>query len=253
MSNPQRVPLLLELGTESWDHFMDKTAGWLRNVQLAQTSFRHLAEETAEKEPDPRVKEMIERIAETARSHEQKVDELYKLIGREPSNSAGLLGEVTARGRQVVGDVLGLMGGARGPWHDLRQMLLANLNTIGAFGAVEQIGLTLGLPELAQTAFVVVREKSTEQLVMEEFMLELAPQSILYDDREQPSTEGQTSGTHEPPAEPPGMQPQFPGMGTPEDALAGNQMGGDRRNAAHEQHQSSDTGNSGTTPPGTTT
>ncbi len=181
MDDTMSEPILLELGPESWEQFTDRIASWLRNVQLAQSSFRQLAEDTAAKIQDPRVKEMIQRIAHSAKEHEQKVDELYALIGREPANVTALLGEAMAKGRQALGDVLGMMGGAPGAWHDLRQMLLANLNAIGAFGAVEQLGLTLGLPELAQVAFSVVRDKSTEQLVLEEFMLELAPQSILYD------------------------------------------------------------------------
>lgn len=180
MSSRPHEPILLELGEERWEEFTDDIAAWLRNVQLAQSSFRHLAEETAAELEDPRAKEMIQRIAESAKDHEQKVDELCRLIGHEPSDITKVLGEVTAQGRQLLGNVLGMTGGASGPWHDLRQMLLANLNAIGAFGAVEQLGLTLGLPELAQVAFSVVRDKSTEQLVIEEYMLELAPQAILY-------------------------------------------------------------------------
>lgn len=177
----QHEPILIELGQESWDQFIDKVASWLRNVQIAQSSFRHLAEDTAKKIHDPRVKEMVERVAESARAHEQTVDELYRMIGREPVKGADLVADIAARGRQLVGAVLGITGGASGAWHDLRQLLLSNLDAMGAFGAVEQLGYTLGHPDLAQAAFLVVKDKSIEQLVMEEFMLELAPQSILYD------------------------------------------------------------------------
>lgn len=242
MSSRPHEPILLELGEERWEEFTDDIAAWLRNVQLAQSSFRHLAEETAAELEDPRVKEMIQRIAESAKDHEQKVDELYWLIGHEPSDITKMLGEVTARGRQLLGNVLGITGGASGPWHDLRQMLLANLNAIGAFGAVEQLGLTLGLPELAQVAFSVVRDKSTEQLVIEEYMLELAPQAILYGKQVQRSAKPVDHPEQYPPQEPEGTQPHLPLPGRPKASTVGNQMGGNEQEAAHEQHKSSDYG-----------
>lgn len=241
MSSRAAEPILLELGQERWDQFTDDIAAWLRNVTLAQSSFRHLAEETAEKIENPRVKEMVQRVAVSAKGHEQKVEELYRLIGREPSDVTKVLGEVTAKGRQLLGNLLGMTGGASGPWHDLRQLLLANLNAIGAFGAVEQIGLTLGLPELAQVAFSVVRDKSTEQLVIEEYMLELAPQAILYGDGVQRSGQAPDHQEHFPPKEPGGTQPHLPLPGRPEDPIVGTQMGGSEQEDAQEKHLSNET------------
>jgi hypothetical protein len=245
MNSRAHEPILLELGEERWEQFSDDITRWLRNVQLAQSSFRHLAEETAAGIHDPRVRKMIERIAESARDHEQRVDELYRLIGREPSDINRMLGKVTARGRQVLGNVLGMTGGASGPWHNLRQMLLANLNAIGAFGAVEQLGLTIGHPQLAQEAFSIVRDKSTDQLVIEEYMLELTPQAILYHQDEQSPGGAVDDHRRYPPEQPEGTQPRLPLPGRPENLIAGNQMGGDLQKAAHEQHESSDHGDSG--------
>lgn len=227
MGNTVIEPILVELGDERWEAFIDSIASWLRNVQLAQGSFCHLAEDTAARIDDPRVREAIQRIADFAKNHERQVDELYRLIGREPSRTTDVLGEITARGRQALGTVLGMTGHAPGVWHDLRQMLLSNLNAIGAFGTVEQLALTVGLPDLAELAFSIVRDKSTDQLVIEEFMLELAPQAILY---EQESLGRRTD--HEPESAPTAsgeeMQPQLPAPGKPNPKVVGDEARGEQ-------------------------
>ena len=74
-----------------------------------------------------------------------------------------------------------MMGGASGAWRDIHQLLLVNLNAIGAFATAEQIGLTLGLPEIVDITFPIIQEKQTHQLILQEYMLEMAPLSILYD------------------------------------------------------------------------
>lgn len=176
-----RQPILLELDEQQWGRFLDNAETWLWNVTLTQASFRKLAEDTAAKITDPRIREQIACIAEAAQGHEARVDALYRAIGRQPARGAAGLGALTAKGREVLGDMVGATGSAPGPWHDLRQMLLSNLDAMGAFGAVEQVGLALGLPELAKIAFEVVRDKSTHQLLIQEYVLEMAPLSILYD------------------------------------------------------------------------
>lgn len=220
-------PILVELGEERWKELIDSVADWLRTVRLAQAAYRKLAEETAEAIADPRMKEAIARIVATAKAHEDRVDELCALIDREPPKLAEMLGGIAGRARQGLGHLLGLAGGAPGAWNDLRQLLLANLNAIGAFGAAEQLGLTLGLPELARISFEIVRDKSVDQLIIEELMLELAPQAILYDD----ASLGIATG-HEPEPAPPRhegqMQPRFPEGGVPENRIVGNEERGNR-------------------------
>jgi hypothetical protein len=216
-------PILVELGEDRWDAFIDSVADWLRTVRLAQGAYRTLAEETAEALADPRMKEALERIVETAKVHEDRVDELYALIVRNPPRLANLLGEVAGKARQGLGYLLGLAGGAPGAWNDLRQLLLANLSAIGAFGAAEQLGLTLGLPELARISFEIVRDKSVDQLIIEELMLELAPQAILYDDDSLGRSVGHRSEPPAPVAEG-GSQPRFPEAGVPADPIVGDEM-----------------------------
>lgn len=49
-----------------------------------------------------------------------------------------------------------------------------------AFAVVEQLGLALGIPRLVDLAFHVTTEKSTDQLLLQEFGLEICSFSILY-------------------------------------------------------------------------
>lgn len=58
--------------------------------------------------------------------------------------------------------------------------LLIQLNSMGTFAVVEQLGLALGIPRLVELTFTVVAEKSTDQLLLQEFVLEICSYSILY-------------------------------------------------------------------------
>jgi hypothetical protein len=84
-----------------------------------------------------------------------------------------------AKGAELVADVIGLAGGARGNWKDLRQLLIESQDALGAFAIVEQLGYALGLPELANPAFRAIAEKTKDRLLIEEYVREMAPASIL--------------------------------------------------------------------------
>ncbi|WP_437680270.1 hypothetical protein [Sorangium sp. So ce131] len=55
-----------------------------------------------------------------------------------------------------------------------------HLDAMGAFAIAEQLGLALAHHELRDLAFAVEAEKSTDQLILKELMLEMAAVSILY-------------------------------------------------------------------------
>ncbi|MEH7095465.1 hypothetical protein V7077_11905 [Neobacillus vireti] len=59
-------------------------------------------------------------------------------------------------------------------------MLHINQQAMGAFAVAEQLGLSLGIKEIVALAFPVVHEKTMHQLLLQEYMLEMAPISILY-------------------------------------------------------------------------
>jgi hypothetical protein len=73
---------------------------------------------------------------------------LIRAIRREPSRGQSLAGAALARGAELVADVVGLAGGARGNRKVLRQLLIESEDALGAFAIVEQLGYAIGLPEL---------------------------------------------------------------------------------------------------------
>ncbi len=174
-------PLVLELDDKTWGEFLDRFEAWLGNLLMTQAAFRHLAEDTVGKIHEPHIKKYLSDIAETAKEHERKVEELYRLIGREPPSTARKVGgAVVGKLREGAADVQDALGGAVGGWKDLRQLLLANLDAMGAFAITEQLGLALGLPEVVDVTFPAVNEESTQQLLLQEYVLEMASTAILY-------------------------------------------------------------------------
>jgi hypothetical protein len=173
-------PLLLELGREAWEEQIGRVASWLDNVLMLQAAFGQLTRDTADKVREPHIKAYLSDIAARATEHERKAEELYRVIGRQPSATRKVGGVVASKAEEALAKIEGLMGGAVGNWQELRQLLVANLNSMGAFAIAEQLGLALGIPEIPEITFPVVHEKSTQQLLLQEYMLEMAAKSILY-------------------------------------------------------------------------
>jgi flagellar motor component MotA len=147
---------------------------------MTQTTFRHLVEDAHDKVNEPHFKEYLKEIAETAKRHEEKAEELYRVIGREPAIGRKLIGTVMSKARQAFANLQDAAGGAVGGFREVRQLLIANVDSMDAFVAAEQIGLALGLPEIVDITFPVENEKSAHQLLLQEILLEMAAQSILY-------------------------------------------------------------------------
>jgi hypothetical protein len=72
------------------------------------------------------------------------------------------------------------MGGAIGSWQNIHHLLTLNQQAMGAFAVCEQLGLSLGIKEIAAIGFSITHEKTMHQLVLQEYMLEMASISILY-------------------------------------------------------------------------
>ena len=173
---------LLELDAKSWDRFFDNAAKWFDNLVLVQASYRKLLEDTIEKINEFHIKAYLTEILERAQQHEAQIDKLYKIINRDPSKIRKTLGTVLGKADQLLGDLMAGTSGVKGPWQDLHQLYLSNTNTMGAFAVAEQLGLALGLPEILDVTFPIVREKSTDQLLLQEFVLEMAGVAILYNE-----------------------------------------------------------------------
>jgi hypothetical protein len=173
-------PILLELDEQTWKDWLDRAETWFGNVLMLQATFRQLTEDTLDKVHEPHIRAYLSDMLEVAKQHEQKAEELYRVIGRDPSHARQLGGTLMSKVSQVVADVQGIAGGAVGGWRDLRQLLLSNLDSMGAFAIAEQLGLALAIPQIVEIAFPIVQEKSTHQLLLQEYMLEMGPVSILY-------------------------------------------------------------------------
>jgi hypothetical protein len=173
-------PVLIELDEEAWKDHLDNVESWLGNVLMAQASFRQLAEDVRDKVSEPHLKAYLGEVAEVAQRHEQQAEELYRVIGRDPSTARKLGGTALAKARQAWADLFGLAGGAAGPWHDLQQLFLASLNAMGAFGVAEQLGLALGIREIVEITFPISNEKTKYHLLLKELVLETASLAILY-------------------------------------------------------------------------
>jgi len=173
-------PIFLELDETTWNLFLDRAESWMGNVLMLQRKFREQAEATADTVHEPHIKTYLSSIAETAKEHERKVDGLYGVIGREPSSARKLGGTLMSKGSEALAELEGFMGGAVGAWKDIRMLLIANLDSMGAFAVAEQLGLALGMPNIVDITFPIVHEKSTQHLLLQEYMLDMASVSILY-------------------------------------------------------------------------
>lgn len=173
-------PVFIELDAACREEHFDRTEAWFKNVQLTQASFRQLLEDTVDKIEEPHIRDYLTTMLEHAREHEQKAEDLFIIIGRKPSSVRVTLGEIAGKGRQLLADVIALTGGAKGPWQDVHQLYISNLNSMSAFAVAEQLGLALGIPEIVDITFPVVSQKSTDHLLLQEIALEMCSMSILY-------------------------------------------------------------------------
>src|SRR5437763_2561903 len=176
----QTGPFLIELDDKTRQEHYDRAAAWFKNVQLTQAAFRQLLEDTVVKIEEPHIKDYLSTMLEYAKEHEAQAEALFEVIGRKPSSARVLLGELTGKSRELWADIIALGGGAKGPWQDVQQLYISNRNSMSAFAVAEQLGLALGIPEILDITFPVIKQKSTDQLLLQECALEMCSISILY-------------------------------------------------------------------------
>lgn len=189
-SRREARPVLLELGEDYRRQQVDKVERWLGNVVLAQSAFRHLAEHGATQVHEPHVRQYLEDTARTARRHEREIDEVYLIIGRRRGQAPRLGGTAMGFARRLTADVQGRLGGATGPWRYLEQLLVAARKSMGAIAVTEQLALALGYDAIVDITFRIANEKRVDELRIQEFVLELATQAILYDDSAETAPQG---------------------------------------------------------------
>ncbi len=175
--------ILIELDDKSWSDFRDSAAKWFDNLLLVQSSYQKLLEDTVEKVTEMHIKAYLSEMHERAKQHEEKIEELYKIIDRDSSVIRKTLGTVLGKARQVLADAIALTGGVAGPWQDMQQLYLANTNTMSAFAVVEQIGLAMGIEEITNIAIPIEMDLATDHLILQELVLEMAGVAIMYDQK----------------------------------------------------------------------
>jgi hypothetical protein len=175
-----RTAVLFELDKTSWDTLIDRAEKWFLNVQMIQTGFRKLVEDTLPKINDSNVHQYLETLHDIAKRHESHVPDLLRMIGREPSTVRKVAGTALAKTRELWAGVIGFSGGAVSGWTDLQQILHASLDGIAAFGVANDIGLALGLSDVTELTLHIMNEKFVQHYRLQELVLELATISVLY-------------------------------------------------------------------------
>jgi hypothetical protein len=61
----------------------------------------------------------------------------------------------------------------------MRTLLLVNLDAMGAYGVVQELGLALGRPAVVDVAFPIVTKKSEQHPLLQELYLEYAAGAVL--------------------------------------------------------------------------
>ncbi len=173
-------PILIELGEGAWKEQIDRAETWFGNALTVQGAFRRLVHDARDKVQEPHIRDYLGEILNKAMEHEQQAEELFGMIGRKAPTSRKLGGILVAGAHKALGKVEGTAGGATDAWQDLRQLLLLNLDSMGAFAVAEQIGFALAMPEVAKITFGIENEKMKHHLIMQELILETAAISILY-------------------------------------------------------------------------
>jgi len=178
--NGERTAVLFEVDNASWETLIGRAEKWFLNVQMIQTSFRKLVEDTLPKIHDSNVRLYVETLLKIATRHESQAADLLRMIGREPSTTRKIAGTGLAKTRELWAAVIGLSGGAVAGWTDLQQILHASLDGIAAFGVANDIGLALGLSDVTELTLEITNEKFVQHYRLQEVVLELATVSVLY-------------------------------------------------------------------------
>jgi hypothetical protein len=178
-----RPTVLLELDRDTWSSQLDRVERWLATARALQSGYRHLLESAVDDVEEPHVRTYLNDLLDVAREHESAVDDLYRAFGREPADPGGIrsaAATLLGAAREAMGHAEGkVAGAASGQWRLLRELLLSNLDAIAGFAVAEQLGLALGIPAVIDVTFPVVRRKTQDQLLLQEYLLEMASNAIL--------------------------------------------------------------------------
>lgn len=173
---------LIELDDNYLAEQMDKVERWLEHTAIAQSILVEKLQKAIPKIDEPHIREAVEKIADANKHHTHGIEQLFSFIDRKPNiRTDSVLGVVTEKLEDGMLRFQDLLGGAVGSWQELHHLLLLNQQAQGAFAVVEQLGLSLGMKEVVDVGFSITHEKYMHHIVLQEYMLEMAPISILYE------------------------------------------------------------------------
>ncbi|MDQ1143920.1 hypothetical protein QE429_000747 [Bacillus sp. SORGH_AS 510] len=173
--------ILIELDEQYLAGQISEVAKWFNHVLTIQTALEHVVANAIPTIMEPHIREAIEKMKRANKHHTECAKELFRVIDKSPNTvSDQLTGQTVANMETALFSLQDVMGGAAGSWKQLHSLLHINQQAMGAFAVAEQLGLSLGMKEIVALAFPIVHEKTMHQLLLQEYMLEMAPISILY-------------------------------------------------------------------------
>ncbi|MEU2611494.1 hypothetical protein ABZ570_07910 [Micromonospora sp. NPDC007271] len=175
--------VLIDIDQQTWGTHLDRARHWLTLTEASQSAFCALLDSAIGEIGEPHIRRYLTDMRAQAQRHHDCIPDLLAAFGGPGGQRPGgtTMGRVTAAGRALAGAAQGLVGGARGRgYRKLRELLLANQDAIGAFAVTEQLALAVGLRDAIAITFPLIREKTTDQLLLQEYLLEMAPKAILY-------------------------------------------------------------------------
>lgn len=177
-------PVLLEVEPETWRASLHRVRPWLAATLSLQSAFRRSSQLVVRGAEEPHVRAYLDDVAEAAARHEDIARRLPRAFGTDPVplTAPRLAGAALGVGRRAVAEVVGRAAGARGGTpRGLRVLMKGNLDTIGAFGVTQQLGLALGNQDVVDLVFPVLHEKQKHQMLLQEYLLETAARAVLYE------------------------------------------------------------------------
>jgi hypothetical protein len=173
--------ILLELDEDYLAKQYNEVEKWFEHVWAIQTALETSISKAIPEIKEPHIREAMEKMLESNKHHSKSLDELFVAIQRSPNKRTDkMMGSVMASLQKNMVHLQDVIGGSGGSWVHLHVLLLVNQQAMGAFAVAEQLGLALGMKEIVSIAFPIVHEKTMHQLLLQEYMLEMAPISILY-------------------------------------------------------------------------
>ncbi|MEH7073844.1 hypothetical protein [Neobacillus drentensis] len=173
--------ILIELDKQTRSNHLNQMEKWFEHVLTIQMSLENSLQRAIPIISEPHMKEAIQKTQAAVRAHSSAAEDLFKAIHRSADAAKDrALANINTAVQTGLFSFEDLMGGAVGSWKEIHLLLLMNQQAMGAFAVAEQLGLAIGMKEVVNIAFPVVHEKTMHQLLLQEYMLEMAPVSILY-------------------------------------------------------------------------